>query len=123
MVKRQLPAAADGDSVDGSVSLSAGSSASPADAERPCGPPVQLLTEDAPAVAAAAQAAGIEEGALAAGVDGPRAAAKNKVWSRCKAFVYILDSQGLLPCYCWGHILSWCHPCSTACCPWLDSNS
>ena len=74
----------DVDSVDGSVA----SSALQNDTEPPC-PPVQLLTEDAPAVAAAAQAAGIEEDGLSTAVDTPRAAGKNKVIGDLLACMFI----------------------------------
>ena len=69
----------DADSESGDGSLAASSSVA-ADEEEPCAP-VQLLTEDAPAVAAAAHAAGAEN-ASAAAVEGPRAAAKAKVHSQ-----------------------------------------
>ena len=68
--------AGDSESLDGSV---AASSSAAAEAEEPC-PRVQLLTEDAPAVAAAAHAAGVD-GDSPAAVDGPRSAAKSKVCS------------------------------------------
>ena len=94
----QLPAAADGDSVECSDASLAGSSAVAANAERACSQPVQLLTEDAPAVAAAAQAAGIEEGALNTAIDGPRAAAKNKVVRSSTLCVSLIQPALLLRC-------------------------
>ncbi len=65
---------ADTESLDGSV---AASSSAAAEAEEPFS--VQLLTEDAPAVAAAAHAAGVDGDSAASVVDGPRSAAKSKV--------------------------------------------
>ena len=66
--------AGDSESLDGSV---AASSSAAAEAEEPFS--VQLLTEDAPAVAAAAHAAGVDGESAASVVDGPRSAAKSKV--------------------------------------------
>ena len=91
--------AADSQSIDGSV---AASSSAAAEAEEPCAP-VQLLTEDAHAVAAAAHAAGVD-GDLAAVVDSPRSTAKSKVahpleedMTRCST----LRSQSAASCsYC-----------------------
>ncbi len=64
----------DSESMDGSV---AASSLAADGVEEPFS--VQLLTEDAPAVAAAAHAAGVDGDSAASVVDGPRSAAKSKV--------------------------------------------